>query len=69
MIKNLQRHIQEPYHICRCLQHPSSLYVKGSQGSAITSVKTEAANGLVINQVNIFNSIQIILTKFAVTRP
>ena len=33
----------------------------------MTSIKTEATNGLVINQVNISNSIQIILTKFAFT--
>ena len=66
--KNLQRHIQEPYQIWGCLQHPSSLYLKGPLGSAMTSIKTEARNGLVINQVNnISNSIQIILTKFPVT--
>ena len=34
----------------------------------MTNIKTEATNGLVISQVtNISNSIQIILTKFAVT--
>ena len=33
----------------------------------MTSIKTEATNGLVINQVNISNAIQIILTKFTVT--
>ena len=33
----------------------------------MASVKTEATNGLIINQVNISNSIQIIMTKFAVT--
>ena len=43
------------------------LYVKRCLRSAITSIKTEATNGLVINQVNISNSIPIILTKFAVT--
>ena len=41
--------------------------LKGSLGPAMTSIKTEATNGLVINQVNISNSIQITLTKFAVT--
>ena len=41
--------------------------LKGSLGSTMTSIKTEATNGLVINQVNISNSIQITLTKFAVT--
>ena len=33
----------------------------------MASIKTEATNGLVINQVNISYSMQIILTKFAVT--
>ena len=33
----------------------------------MTSIKTEGTNGLVINQVNISDSIQIILTKFEVT--
>ena len=33
----------------------------------MTSIKTEAKNGLVINQFNISNSIQITLTKFAAT--
>ena len=60
-------HIQEPYKVWRCLQHPSSLYMKAFLGSEMTSIKTEATNGLVINQVNVSNSIQIILTKFAVT--
>ena len=32
-------------------------------GPAITSIKTEETNGLVINQVNISKSIQQILTK------
>ena len=50
----------------RCLKHPSSLYVKGSLRSAMTSVKTEATNGLVINQINTSNVIQIILIKFSV---
>ena len=63
----IQRHIQESYHIWICLQHPSSLCVKGSLGSAMTSINTEATNGLVINQVSISNSIQTIVTKFAVT--
>ena len=31
------------------------------------TIKTEATNGLVINQVNISNSVQIILTQFAFT--
>ena len=63
----LQRHIQETYYIWRCLQHHSSLYDKGSLGSAMTSIKTGGTNGLVINQVNISDTIQIILTKFEVT--
>ena len=33
----------------------------------MTSIKSEGTNGLVINQVNISDSIQIILTKFEVT--
>ena len=33
----------------------------------MTSIKTEATNGLEINQVNTCSSKQIILTKFAVT--
>ena len=33
----------------------------------MASIKPEATNGLVINQVNISYSMQIILTKFAVT--
>ena len=33
----------------------------------MTSIKTEAANGLVINQVKISNSTQIVLTKLPVT--
>ena len=33
----------------------------------MTSIKTEATNGLLINEVNISNTIQINLTKFAVT--
>ena len=41
--------------------------LKGSIGSAMSSIITEATNGLVINQVSISNSIQIFLTKFTVT--
>ena len=41
--------------------------MKGSLESAMSGIKTEAKNGLVINKVNISNSMQIILTKFAVT--
>ena len=33
----------------------------------MTTIKTEATNELVINQVNISNSMQIILTKVTVT--
>ena len=51
----------------RCLKDSSSVYVKGPLGSAITSIKTDATNGLVINQINISSVIQAILTKFAVT--
>lgn len=67
LVFNLQRQIQVPYHIWRRLQHSSSLYVKGSLRSAITSIKTETANGLVMNQINISSYIQTILRKFAVT--
>ena len=42
----------------------SSFYVKVSLESAVISIKTVSA--LVINQVNISNVIQIILTEFAV---
>ena len=44
----------------------SSLSVKGTRGSTRTIIKTEAKNWLAINQVNIYNSIQKILTKFAI---
>ena len=59
--------MQKHYHIWICLLHPSSLYLKGSLGSRMTSIKTEATNGLVINQFNISNSMQIILKMVAVT--
>ena len=51
----------------RYLKDSSSVYVKGPLGSTMTSIKTEATNGLVINQINISSVIQTILTKFAVT--
>ena len=38
--KNLQRNIQEPYHIWTRL-NPSSLYVKGSLGSVMTVSKMD----------------------------
>ena len=41
----IQRYIQENYHIWKCLQYPSSFYLKGSLGSTKTSIKTKAANG------------------------
>ena len=65
--KKFQRNIQEPYHIWRWLRHPSSLYVKRFLESAMACIKTETTTELVINLVNISNSIKIILTKFAVT--
>ena len=38
----------------RCLQHPSSLFVKGSLGFLMTSINNEATYGLAINNLDKF---------------